>query len=123
MRSISISELTCIAALSCTAMADDAVRPDPHANHLAVEMGDDAFASWQAGAENPQAGRLSYLQSSRCATLATLATLGTTLDPCSPSRPKLDIAERDYIKSLTLGSYGPMDVKFTGDRVKLKVEF
>lgn len=31
--------------------------------------------------------------------------------------------ERDYIDALNLVTYGDMDVKFTGDRFKLKVRF
>lgn len=37
--------------------------------------------------------------------------------------PERAIVDRDYIDALNLVTYGDMDVKFTGDRVKLKVRF
>lgn len=37
--------------------------------------------------------------------------------------PERGSVERDYIDALNLGTYGDMNVKFTGDRVKLKVRF
>lgn len=109
----SILGLTCFAALSCSAMADETLLPDPHPNNLQMELERGTLPSLLARADDPRDGRLSYLRGSRCA------------DPgdCLAATRQFDIAERDYIKSLSLGSYGPMDLKFTGDRVKLKVKF
>ncbi len=69
------------------------------------------LVAWRDRAGGPRDGRLSYLHASRCA------------PACTARSPRVDIAERDYIDALTLGSYGSMDLKFTGDRVKLKVRF
>lgn len=107
-----ILALTCMTALSCSAVADDALPPDPHSAVLNIAMTGDGPASRQGWEANPGDGRLSYLQASQCAP-----------GNCAVRPPRYDLAERDYIKSLHLGSYGPMDLKFTGNRVKLKVEF
>lgn len=114
MRSILILALPCLAVLAYPAMADDAFRPDPHANPLNIRMANPDSAFLQAQADDPRAGRLSYLYGSSCANTSGCAAAGA---------PELSIDERKYIKSLNLGTYGPMDVRFTGDRVKLKVRF
>lgn len=111
MRSNPILALTCIAAVFGSAAADDTARPDPHASNLDIEMERDDLVAWRDRAGGPRDGRLSYLHASRCA------------PACTARSPRIDIAERDYIDALTLGSYGSMDLKFTGDRVKLKVRF
>lgn len=108
MRSISAVGVICMTALSCSAVADEAVRPGLAPGNLfdEVERGD--YRSWQSQSGN----RLSYLHDSQC----------TTPGGC-PATRGFNVAERDYIKALHLGTYGPMDLKFTGKRVKLKVRF
>jgi len=113
MRSISILALPCLAVLACPAIADDTFRPDPHANPLNIRMANPDTAFLQARADDPRAGRLSYLYGSSCANTGG----------CAAAVSGLSLEERNYIKSLNLGTYGPMDVRFTGDRVKLKVRF
>lgn len=68
-------------------------------------------ASWQT-----TPGRLNYLRD-RAGCGSPCVSRG--MIP-GPERQRL---ERDYIDALNLVTYGDMDVKFTGDRVKLKVRF
>lgn len=62
--------------------------------------------------------RLNYLRGSAACPAARRCSGSAHLPRLDPA-----LAERDYIDSLKLVTYGDMDVKFTGDRVKLKVRF
>lgn len=73
--------------------------------------------TWEARPLESGIDRLQYLDAPRCGPHAGCgaAALGTQ---------SLDIVlERDLIDSLDLGSYGPVEFKFTGDRVKVQVKF
>jgi len=76
---------------------------------------DPAAADWRVAAEPDRLDYLSAPAGCRrghpCAGAAAAGRL--------PPAP----VKRDYVDALDLVSYGPVDVKFTGDRVKLKVRF
>jgi hypothetical protein len=71
--------------------------------------------SWQPQLDKPGADRLGYLGRGRCE-----EPFGCP-DPAA-ARPLRELAGDD-IDAFDLGDYGPLNVKFTGKRVKLKVAF
>lgn len=117
MRSIQTLGLTCIAAASCAAAAENAVQPEPHAITARAAARPAVVTMWQPRADQRQYDRLRYLDGSPCAERPGCST------SAAPSQPRDEPDEYDYIDSLDLGNYGPMKFKFTGDRVKVKVRF
>jgi hypothetical protein len=114
MRSIQILGLTCLAALSCTAAADDAAGPIPHTRTILLARAG-LFDSVLQGIEYPAEDRLRYLDGSGCReTRGCSKASDPAADPPRPFR---------YVEALNIGTYGPMKLKFTGDRVKLRVSF
>ena len=114
MRRIQTLGLSCIAAVSCAAVAETPARSasDPAAYEAldrSVEMG------WQAWTAYATPGPLRHLNGSPCQERYGCTTSAASREPVEP--------QRDYIDALDLGDYGPMNFKFTGDRVKLKVRF
>jgi len=74
--------------------------------------GSGAAGRWGGAARSD---RLGYLGDPRC---------HETTGCSSAYRPaSRRVVEYEYIDALDLGSYGPMDLKFTGKRVKFKVRF
>lgn len=117
MRSIQTLGFTCIAALSCTATAENA-EPVPYQMTARTVGSHTVSTSWQSGAaETTRYDRLRYLNGSLCVERAGCTT------SAAASQPARALDDFDYIDSLDLGTYGPMNFKFTGDRVKLKVRF
>ncbi len=119
MHGIQTLGFTCIAAFAWTAAADD---PAPPAPEQLTARATAMAAPPVLSVARPRAGqaapdRLRYLDSARCA-----ERLGCTTTAAA-SRARGTPPEYDYIDSLSLGDYGPMKFKFTGDRVKMKVRF
>lgn len=117
VRSIQTLGLTCIAAFGCGAAADDAFRQGhgPTAVHVNVDRS--VAALWQqARGHSLRGDRLRHLNRSLC-----LEQYGCSTSAVAVHEP--EAPERDYIDALSLGDYGPMDFKFTGDRLKVKVRF
>ncbi|MBS1270740.1 MAG: hypothetical protein MAG794_01706 [Gammaproteobacteria bacterium] len=113
MRSILTLGLLFVGAWSYSVAADGIVG----STVALTEVGSRTSPPWRVSAVNvsPRVGRLGYLSGSFCP-----EGRGCSM---STARPDSREAPREYIKSLSLGTYGPMRVKFTGDRVKLKVRF
>lgn len=112
MRSIQTFGLSCIAAVSCAAAAQNTGQPAPHQATARAAVDGSVSTSWPGRTRHD---RLSYLDGSRCVERRGCTTSsGGSRSPAAP---------REYIDSLNLGTYGPMKFKFTGDRVKLKVRF
>lgn len=115
MRSIRFLGLTCIAAFTGTAAAENAAQS---ATPAAARVADyTVTTAWPSRAPEARDDRLRYLNGSLCAERVDCSTSAAF------SQSVGDRASRDYIDALSLGSYGPMNFKFTGDRVKLKVRF
>lgn len=118
MRCIPTLGLTFVAALGTAAMAEEARDPAPHqadAAYLLVER--TPSATWLARAALLRQDRLQYLNASVCLEQRGCSTA------FSQGRAAARFGEKDFVDALSLGTYGPMNVKFTGDRVKLKVRF
>jgi hypothetical protein len=119
MRGIQVLGLTCAAAVSCAAAAAGVAgsrsasgTPGPRA--VTVETSGGLSTSWRDHDELfPDQDRLAYLHRTVC-----VETRG-----CSTAASDQGTLSRRYVDALSLGSYGPMNVKFTGDRVKLRVRF
>lgn len=108
MRSIKPLGLACCLTFGGTAFADNASQYADVLNATKVPN------PWQADDASPGDDRLRYLNGELC-----LERLG-----CSAATPYSgQAAPRKFVDALDIGSYGPMDVKFTGNRVKLKVWF
>lgn len=119
MRCIQTLGFTCITAFAWTAAADDPARPatEQIAARAAVTAAPPVLSAWRPRAAQASPDRLRYLDSARCA-----ERLGCTTSAAA-SRSRGTPSEYDFIDSLSLGDYGPMKFKFTGDRVKMKVRF
>lgn len=114
MRSIQILGLTCLAALSCTAAAEDAAGPVPHTRTILLARAGLSDSVLQ-GVEYTTEDRLRYLDGSGCQ--ETRGCTKVSEPGADPPRPF------HYVDALDIGTYGPMKLKFTGDRVKLRVSF
>lgn len=117
MRGIQTLGFTCIAAFGWTAAADDTDRSAPEQMTARAAATPPVLSVGRPRAGRASPDRLRYLDSARCA-----ERLGCTTSAAA-SRPRGTPPEYDYIDSLSLGGYGPMKFKFTGDRVKMKVRF
>lgn len=107
MHSITPLGLACLLMAGGNVFADDL--PQPMSESSAIRVS----SPWQTGDESLANDRLRYLGGRSC-----LEQFG-----CSAAARYADEAPRPFIQALDIGSYGPMDVKFTGNRVKLKVRF
>jgi len=111
--------LPATALLACVAAsAEDGSRPHGDPTGARFDSVNTTTAAWPAAGTSANADRLAYLKSaSPCygAPGCNRASPGFTAGGAS--------VERDYIDSLDLGTYGSMNFKFTGNRVKLKVRF
>lgn len=108
MRILKPLGLACCLTFGGNAFADSA---SPHAAGPSVIH---VSSSWQASKAGAGYDRLRYLGGGSC-----LEQRG-----CSAATPYADESRRrTFVDALDIGSYGPMDVKFTGNRVKLKVWF
>lgn len=111
MRSIQILGLTCLAAMSCAASAADAAGPMPHPLAITLARADVSDSALQYSVDD----RLRYLGGSGCQEARGCSRV---------SAPGADAPHRyQYVDALDIGTYGPMRLKFTGDRVKLRVSF
>lgn len=117
MRSIQTLGFACIAALSCAAAAENAAQTAPNLMTANAAIDSAVVTSWQPRTDQPRYDRLSYLDSSLCAERLGCST------SAAASQSRGAPPDFDYIDSLSLGDYGPMKFKFTGDRVKMKVRF
>ena len=115
MRSLQTLGLTCIAAFSCTTAAENGPQPVPHPGTPGVSLDRAMSAAWRPRPATPRNDRLSYLNGAPCVDRLGCSTSRAHYQPDAPTW--------DYIDSLSLGSYGPMKFKFSGDRVKVKVRF
>lgn len=114
MRSLQTLGLSCIAAFNCTVAAENGDQTVRHPGP-GVSLERSVSTSWQPRPASPRNDRLGYLNRPPCP---------DRLDcPASRVSSRPGTVAGDYIDSLSLGSYGPMKFKFTGDRVKLKVRF
>lgn len=119
MRGIQVLGLACIAAVSCSAAATDADRSSPkpvprELYTIHVEGAGGLSASWLAdGVGDSTHDPLAYLHAPVC-----LETRG-----CSTAAADVSGSSRRYSDALSLGTYGPMNVKFTGDQVRVRVSF
>lgn len=110
MRSIQTLGWTCIAAMSCGAAAEEPVSPAI----VSAALDPAIVTHWADQARPSRPDRLRYLEGPQCVEQRGCSMSGTT----PPREP-----ERDYIDALSLGDYGPMNVKFNGKRVKVKLRF
>lgn len=117
MRSIQALGWLCIAAVGNAAVAVNAAQPARSPATLPATSAPLIVTSWQPRANPPPQDRLRHLSGSACTELAGCST-SAGLSPQREAAP-----EYDYIDALNLGGYGPMEFKFTGDRVKVKVRF
>lgn len=116
MRGIHTLGFTCIAVFSWAAADQHTGRPVPHETTDRAAP-PPALSSWRPAAMQPSHDRLRYLDGPLCAErLGCTTSAAASLSRAAP-------AEYDYIESLSLGDYGPMKFKFTGDRVKMKLRF
>lgn len=98
-------------AMSASLAADDAPGTVGGPSVAYLDTARAGPGSWQTTPD-----RLAYLRGrAGCGSACSGSSMFPGLEPAS--------MERDYIDALDLVSYGDMDVKFTGDRVKLKVRF
>lgn len=111
MHRIQILGLTCLAALSCAAVADDQAA-SPHLQATATGSTLAPALVLRSSTYRP-GDRLGYLAGAPC-----LETRG-----CTSAATRRIASPRKYVDALSLGNYGPMNVKFTGDRVKVRVRF
>lgn len=117
MRGIQTLGFTCIAVFSWAAGADETATPVPHQMAANTATAPPVLSAWRPSASQPANDRLQYLDGARCA-----ERLGCTTSVAA-SQARGTPPDYDYIDSLSLGDYGPMKFKFTGDRVKMKVRF
>lgn len=119
MRGIQTLGFTCIAAFGWTAAADETARPatEQIIARAPATAALPVLSDWRPRAGQASPDRLRYLDSARC-----VERPGCTMSAAA-SRARGTPPEYDYIDSLSLGDYGPMKFKFTGDRVKMKVRF
>lgn len=117
MRAIHTLGFTCVAVFSWAGADQHTAQPAPHQMTARAAATPPALSSWRPAATRPPHDRLRYLEGSLCA-----ERLGCTTSAYA-SRSRAAPAEYDYIESLSLGDYGPMKFKFTGDRVKMKLRF
>lgn len=113
MHRIQVLGLTCLAALSWTAAAADYAAPSTRMPAAQTGIRGAAPVLLLRASLSRPVDRLGYLGSGVC-----LETRG-----CTTAANRNTETARQYVDALSLGSYGPMNVKFTGDRVKLKVRF
>ena len=120
MRGIQMLGVTCAAVVSCSAAAADVAGPHPvtgapETHGIQVGTAGGLATSWlnHDDEQYPAQDRLAYLYRTGC-----VETRG-----CSTAASSEGASSRQYADALSLGTYGPMKVKFTGDRVKVKVSF
>lgn len=115
MRAVQWVGLACLGAASWAAAAGSAppVGDGGNAPHAILPQPGVGLAPGFEGAAYKPPGRLRYLDARRC---EEHHACGGVVSALAKSQPH-------YARALSLVTYGRMDVKFTGDRVKVRVNF